>query len=202
MATVGLREQKKAETREAISLAAVRLTEEFGLDAVTGEAIAEAAHVAPRTFRNYFPNKEAAILHAVDMLVDHFLEFLRQRYADEPILDSLEAAAVALVESPHEIDRVLTVRRLTRENRALRVHWAINQSTFDLGAVTEEIARRTKTKPHRDVYPRVVTLAAWGVITAALDMQTGTRTNTAKLVERVHIGFASLGHGLAHPLSG
>src|SRR5215208_6054924 len=59
---LGLRERKKLATREALSHAAWRLMVQRGLDAVTPEAIAEAAQVSPRTFRNYFASREEAII--------------------------------------------------------------------------------------------------------------------------------------------
>lgn len=51
---VSLRERKKLATRAALSHAAWSLMVERGLEAATPEAIAEAADVSPRTFRNYF----------------------------------------------------------------------------------------------------------------------------------------------------
>lgn len=202
MAIVGLREQKKAETREAISLAAVTLTSERGLDAVTVDDIAESARVARRTFRNYFSNKEAAILHAVEVFVQHYVTFLEQRSPKEPLLESLEEAALELVESPDAVDRVLTVRRLSRENPALRVRWAATHSELSLWPLTEAIAARTKTDPTVDVYPRVVTQAAWGVLISALDMQSGVDDDLDKLVKRIHIGFATLGNGISKRFKG
>jgi AcrR family transcriptional regulator len=202
MTRPGLRERKKIETREAIAFAAVHLTAEHGLDATTCEAIAEAAHVAPRTFRNYFPNKETAILFAVDRFVTRFLEFLRARPEDESILASLEEAAVAVVESRDEVARILTVRSMTQENAQLRVHWAAAKVNLDLAAITTEIARRTGTDARHDVYPRVVTAAAWGVLGAAIDMQAGRRVDVSQLEERVRIGFATLQRGLSTPTAG
>jgi AcrR family transcriptional regulator len=202
MSPAGLREQKKAETREAISLAAVSLTAERGLDSVTVDDIAEAARVARRTFRNYFPNKESAILHAVEVFVQHYVDFLVERGADEPLLDSLEGAAVALVESPHAVDRVLTVRRLSRENPALRVRWAGTHSELSLAPLTEAIAERTRTDPAVDVYPRVVTQAAWGVLVSALDMQSGVEDDLDQLIKRIRIGFATLGSGISKRFKG
>ncbi|MCU1432960.1 MAG: hypothetical protein JWP95_2065 [Actinotalea sp.] len=58
----GLRERKRAQTRERLERAAVDLVLRDGLDAVTVDAISEAADVATRTFFNYFDSKEDAIL--------------------------------------------------------------------------------------------------------------------------------------------
>lgn len=61
-APVGLRERKRAQTAEAIHVAAAELVLERGLDAATIDAISERADVSTRTFFNYFPSKEDAVL--------------------------------------------------------------------------------------------------------------------------------------------
>ncbi|WP_278265297.1 TetR/AcrR family transcriptional regulator [Nocardia sp. AG03] len=61
----GLREQKKQATRQALREAALRLALEHGPDNVRVDDIAEAAGVSPRTYNNYFPSREAAIVAAV-----------------------------------------------------------------------------------------------------------------------------------------
>jgi len=70
-----LRERKKVETWSAIHEAAASLAQERGLEQATVEAIAESAGVSPRTFFNYFPSKEDAVLGL-----------------HEPVLDPAEAA--------------------------------------------------------------------------------------------------------------
>lgn len=61
VAPLGLRERKRAATRHAIQLATITLVRERGLDALTVDEIARVADIAPRTFFNYFPSKDAAV---------------------------------------------------------------------------------------------------------------------------------------------
>jgi AcrR family transcriptional regulator len=61
----GLREQKKQATRQALREAALRLAIERGPDHVRVDDIAEAAGVSPRTYNNYFPSREHAIVAAI-----------------------------------------------------------------------------------------------------------------------------------------
>ena len=62
VAEPGLRERKRLATRRAIQLAALRLVKDRGLEAVTIDDISHEADVSPRTFFNYFPSKEAALV--------------------------------------------------------------------------------------------------------------------------------------------
>jgi AcrR family transcriptional regulator len=62
----GLREIKKAQTRQAIADAAAGLFRTRGFDAVTIEEIAQAAQVSKKTVFNYFPTKEDLVFDHVD----------------------------------------------------------------------------------------------------------------------------------------
>jgi AcrR family transcriptional regulator len=62
----GLRERKRAETRDKLETAAVTLALKNGLEHATIDAICEMAGVSGRTFFNYFDSKEDAILGLKD----------------------------------------------------------------------------------------------------------------------------------------
>ncbi|GAA1921095.1 hypothetical protein GCM10009688_27680 [Arthrobacter gandavensis] len=60
----GLRERKRAATHSAITSAARALTAEHGLAGFTVEELCEQVGISRRTFFNYFPAKEDAVLGA------------------------------------------------------------------------------------------------------------------------------------------
>jgi AcrR family transcriptional regulator len=62
----GLRERKKAQTRELLSDTATRMFLDRGFDAVKVTDIAAACHVSEKTVYNYFPTKESLILDRWD----------------------------------------------------------------------------------------------------------------------------------------
>jgi AcrR family transcriptional regulator len=58
----GLRERKRIATRRAIQFATLELVRKQGLENVTVDEISRVADVSPRTFFNYFPSKEEALI--------------------------------------------------------------------------------------------------------------------------------------------
>jgi AcrR family transcriptional regulator len=75
----GLRERKRAATRAAITAIARSLTAERGLNGYTVEEVCEQADISRRTFFNYFPSKEDAIVGHVD---DDFPEEIVTRFVE------------------------------------------------------------------------------------------------------------------------
>jgi AcrR family transcriptional regulator len=71
---LGLRERKKRARRDALIDATHRLVDRDGLDAVTVEAICEAAGVSVRTFFNYFETKDDAVLGHATYPIDPVVE--------------------------------------------------------------------------------------------------------------------------------
>lgn len=93
----GLRERKRLATAAAIEEAAVRLVLEHGYTEVTIDRICESANVSRRTFFNYFPSKEAAVLGpaAVEPDADAAAAFLSAPSADL-VADIVDIAATTL----------------------------------------------------------------------------------------------------------
>ena len=85
---MGLRERKKARTRDAISGAAIALFLERGYEAVSVAEIAEAAEVSKRTLFTYFPAKHDLVLHRFADQEDEPARVVRDR---EPGVAPLEA---------------------------------------------------------------------------------------------------------------
>jgi AcrR family transcriptional regulator len=92
----GLRERKKAATRQALHDAAVRLAAERGVENVTVEAIADAATVSRRTFSNYFASKEQALVHRDRAGIARLVELVRARPAHEAPMTALIRGAAQL----------------------------------------------------------------------------------------------------------
>ncbi|MDJ0457201.1 TetR family transcriptional regulator [Arthrobacter sp. NQ7] len=81
----GLRQRKRAATRGAITAAARALTAEHGLNGYTVEEVCGAAGISRRTFFNYFPTKEDAIIgHAEDDIPADVIEEFVAGGADSP----------------------------------------------------------------------------------------------------------------------
>ncbi|WP_017199331.1 TetR family transcriptional regulator [Arthrobacter sp. M2012083] len=117
-ATPSRRELNKAATRSSIASAALDLLRSNGSGNFTVEDIAASAGVSRRTFFNYFPSLEAALASVADGFMDHALEQFRLRPADESILESAQAALMALAD-PMSVAPMAELFSLTQDNRQL-----------------------------------------------------------------------------------
>ena len=88
---LGLREQKKRQTRMAMHRAALELVVEHGLAGVTAQRIAERAGVSTRTFFNHWATKESAILGVVGDEGQRAITSLRDKLEVMPVRDAMRA---------------------------------------------------------------------------------------------------------------
>ena len=162
----GLRELKKARTREAIQEHALALFAQRGYGATTVDAIAAAAEVSPSTFFRYFPTKEDVVLHdRYDPLL------LGAFHAQPPELDVIAALRATMREvlgslPPAEVERERQRATLIVSVPELRAR-SLDQLASTMAAFATEIAQRAGRSAN-DPAVRNMTGALIGVSRAAL----------------------------------
>jgi AcrR family transcriptional regulator len=199
---VSLRERKKDQTRRALSVAALELAIERGLDRVVVDDIAAAAGVSARTFNNYFPSKEAAVVGEGAERAEAMRAALRARPVDEPLWTALRHAIATLFAADVEPDRAWVAKaQLIKNTPALRVE-QLRSDTFVQAGLAAEIAARTGTDARRDLYPDLVASAVIGATRTALahwldaDPPASPPTPLGELVDHA---LAQLANGLPAP---
>jgi AcrR family transcriptional regulator len=201
----GLRERKKADTRRALSDAALNLAFERGLDNVTRDDIARAAGVSLRTFNNYFSGKYEALAYRQTQRMRRSVAALRQRPADEPLWTSithvlLETLEADFADAVGDEIRVPSRQQLA-EVRKLLLHPQVRntfpQQLFD--EWLEVIAERTGTDPERDMYPRLVVAVVRAVGDAAVDAYVRADPPVA-ITALIRSGLEAVRAGLPEPV--
>jgi AcrR family transcriptional regulator len=197
----GLRERKKLATRQALSLAALRLAVERGFENVLIEDIAAEVGVSPRTFNNYFSSKHEAICGLAVDRARRIGEELRKRPATEPLWDAITHAVLQQYESVNEkADKEWkTGVRLVTSAPALRGEYLKAQSVVQ-DALAGAIAERTGTDVERNMLPRILA----GAVTAASDVAIDHWLHAGKQAELVSLirqALRQLADGLPLPKS-
>ncbi len=137
-----LREQKRWETSRRITLCALRLTDQHGLDGFTMEELAEAAEVSRRTLFNYFPSKVDAVLGEHRELPEEALAEFRGGGPHGNLLEDLaELTRVVLADTPPDRETFELVRRVLIAHS--RLHAAAHQRFEN---ITDECAARVSER--------------------------------------------------------
>jgi AcrR family transcriptional regulator len=165
-AVTGLRERKKARTREALQEAAMDLFTRQGFDGTTVEEIADACEVSPRTFFRYFPTKEDVLFADADTRRDRLLAVLAEQPADAPTFAALEAAMHALA-LDYRDDRAALVARskVVQGSPQLQAYKAEHQHGWE-AVVVDALERRSRE--HGRPVPREELQLLTAVATAAM----------------------------------
>jgi AcrR family transcriptional regulator len=204
---MSLRDRKKAETRAALTWAALRLTVERGYGAVRVEEIAAAAGVSPRTFNNYFSSKAEALAARHLDRCRGVAEGLREAPADEPLWDALTRAVLARfgpdASAAADPTSITSAARWADGVQVMLAEPAVQGEVLRAGARAEAeiaaaVAERTGTDAERDLYPALVAAAVLAATNAAV--QYGLRHNALNNVrEPLAEAFAQLRAGLPVP---
>ena len=200
----GLRERKKADTRRALSDAALNLAFERGLENVTRDDIASLAGVSLRTFNNYFSGKYEALAYRQTERMRRGVAALRERPADEPLWTSISHVLLEALEADFgdvygEQNLVPSRQELMEVRKMLmnpQVRNALPQDLFD--EWLEVIAERTGTDPDRDLYPRLVVAVVRAVGDAAAEAYVRADPPVA-ITDLIRSGFAAVSAGLPEP---
>ncbi len=162
-ALLGLRERKKARTRETIARAAMELFDEQGYHATTIAQIAEAADVSPRTVSAYFPAKEELAFPWQAESFDALAARLRERPLDETAPEALRAWIDGQLPNWRRLEELMCVqRRVIVANEELRAYKQryIGQA-HEL--MTIEIARDLDASPD-ELEPRMAAAATVAIV--------------------------------------
>lgn len=130
-----LRARKKAETWSAIHEAAAGLALEHGVEGATVEAIAAAAGVSPRTFFNYFPAKEDAVLGMRAPALDP--QLLEGFSLEHDLLGQVSRLLLAVTRSAYAGPDA------ERRRRLLQDHPGLGRRRHELTLEAEDLVRRT-----------------------------------------------------------
>ena len=175
MTEMGLRERKKAQTRQLIADTAWRLFADRGFERVTVAAVAREAQVAVATVFNYFPTKEDLFFFRLEAFGADLVEAVAGRAAGEPALAAfrrqLLGAGGLLAQvgagDDQALERLRTMNRVIAASPALQ---AREQQAFahTAAALAERLAADTGAAPG-DLDAQVAANALVGVQRALVD---------------------------------
>jgi AcrR family transcriptional regulator len=153
MTDPGLRERKKARTRQVIADAAARLFAERGFEQVAVSDVAREAEVSEQTVYNYFPTKEQLVTDRDQLVQDELGRLIRARAAGTTPAAAIREFALDTVEGIRRIPAEQwrgelgflaaispTVHRLALE-MSDRQATALAAAIAETDTVTPEIAR-------------------------------------------------------------
>lgn len=199
-----LRERKKHELRDRLSLTTVELAKEHGLANVRVEDIVEQVGVSRRTFSNYFASKE-------DAIADRHVQRTRvaaQALLDRPVEESLWEAVTAVIVEPYAEWAGATTAQPRAEQDSLLTALAEPdmQAAVTRGsrAATDELAQaiadRLGTDVSSDLAPRLIANAA--LTTQLLTLDFWLRADPpGELLPIMRAAFRRLGEGFDPPSS-
>lgn len=197
---LGLRERKRRATSRAIQIAVVDLVTERGIEQVTVDDISRVAGISPRTFFNYFPTKEAALVGQPPVLpAPEVVERFLAAGAGEPVLRGLALMLEESVDpSGQDFELVSKRKALLKEHPALLSMRMATMRQFDdelLQVVTQRLVRdspsSTVDDPEVVSAARLVTLVAFAAMRHAWASWADAATATS-LVARLRSSFAEL----------
>lgn len=161
-----LAQRRKAALRFEIAREAVRLFTSQGVTPTTGEHIAQAVGVSPRTLWRHFPTKESCVLPLLTAGLDAAVSQLRLWPAGMSLLDFFTDVCGRGGPPPAD-PAVLDLIRMTSTDPALRAVW-LQAHDDALPVLAELLARRSGGSPD-DLRVKVHAATLNGALRAAAE---------------------------------
>ncbi|NUR69378.1 MAG: TetR family transcriptional regulator [Hamadaea sp.] len=194
--SLGRRDLKKQQTREALLTVTLRLAAERGLEHVTVEEICAEVGVSSRTFFNYFPAKDDAVLEDNAGAAEEMQRRLEELLTELPVLAAVHASLARII-AEMEAERERWLLRLAAIERSPSLLPRLIATSVKTGQQAAEIIGRHVGVP-ADGYPALVIGVAGAAFRAAMQRWAagdGSRPLDAYVGE----AFAALANGLADP---
>jgi AcrR family transcriptional regulator len=180
----GLRERKKAQTRQLIAETARRLFAERSFERVTVADVARAADVAEQTVYNYFPTKEDLVYWRLESFEQELLAAIRDREPGVPLLEAFWQWMLqqrGLFDEEPVSEGMSAIARVISESAALR---AREQQVFEryTESLAELLASETGAEPGA-IEPWVAANAVMGLHRALVGYARGRILDGARKPE-------------------
>ncbi|MGV9195275.1 TetR/AcrR family transcriptional regulator [Microbacterium sp. MC2] len=192
--TEGLRARKQRATREAIHRAAVELALEHGPDGATVAAISDHANISTRTFFNYYPSKEDAIVGLHEgQPSDAELEEFAAGESDDLIADLSRLLMGVFTVGDDEL--VAARRRLAIQHpQLIQRQWARMHGVEVriAAAVADRMRRRGFAHDDIDEAARVLVVACNGVLRHSIRQTVTAGGYPADVIRRLDDGLHTL----------
>ncbi|MCV7349602.1 TetR family transcriptional regulator [Mycobacterium parmense] len=163
--TLGLRERRRRQTSADIRDAAVHLARERGFDKVTIEDICAEAGISPRTFFNYFPNKESAVAYGPsDIPPELVAEFVAAGPAPYSVVlaELITLAAHHLRDMPPKREQAACMLELAKTTPAVLAAFLADMERFQ-NHLTDMVVRRQAMHPDDEIPALISALALTAV---------------------------------------
>jgi AcrR family transcriptional regulator len=196
MTAPGLRERKKARTREAIVEAAFDLFADKGFQATTVADIAAAADIAPRTFFGYFASKEGVVFYDFGDVLDGLSAALAARPPGATAVDGLRSwIETGLRERRLATRHDVLRRRLIESDDALAAHNDHQMARFE-DLMAEQVAVDLGDTPS-GLRPRLVAAAAVAAMKSLGKPETDEPPDPTEAMAVIDEAFTFLNGGIA-----
>lgn len=167
---LGLRAQKKIETKRKISQSAMALFLKLGFDRTRVEDIVEPLQISKRTFFRYFMAKEDIVFAWYEELTTELLEYFKVRPATEDPFKTISETLLSLLYFyDHNREWAFSMIKLIRETSSLQEAGLKKRFIWEQ-TLTDALMKRHKKRKISKLKAKVIVGCAMSAFMAAVDV--------------------------------